>query len=166
MEIRIKAQNLNKVLKSVEDRTQAIKDKTQEMVRQTTELGAKEASLNFSSAWYDGTNDVKVTSRVYKKTGVVTASGRTALFIEFGTGVHYGGGHPDAESFGYYPGSYGPNGLKDYWFYKGERGTNGLPSEKKPGMIITHGNPANRCMYNARRKVERNAQRIARRVFK
>ena len=159
MEISIKAKNLNRVLKDVEDRTQAIKDKTTEMVRQTTELGEKEASANFSRADYDGTNDVRVTSRVYKKTGTVTAKGTKTLFIEFGTGIIFPNDHPEATGLNVEHGSWseGPEGKGHWddingWFFK-----HGQHS---------YGNPANRCMYNAKKEVERNAQKIARRVFK
>ena len=166
MEITIDLGNLNQALKDIVAYAQRFESNVTEMVRQTTELGRSEATTNFSTAQYDGRNDVNVTSKVYKKVGEIVASGKTVLFIEFGTGIHYGGGHPEGTSLGYVPGSYGPNGLKDYWFYKGDPGTNGTPSIINPRSIITHGNPANRCLYNAGKEIERNAGRIARGVFK
>lgn len=166
MEITIDISDLGKALKDIEAYKEQFKASVTETVKQATEIGKAEAEMRFTIAKYDGTNDVQVKSTVQKKTGTITASGKSVLFIEFGTGIYYGGGHPEGNTFGYVPGSYGPNGLKDYWFYKGEPGTNGVPSTKRPGSIITHGNPANKCMYDAAKEVERSVGKIAREVFK
>lgn len=159
MDIKVKIENLDEVLKDIEAYKKKFEQNVTEMVNQTTELGRSEATANFSSAKYDGTKDVNVTSKVYKKTGVVTASGESTLFIEFGTGISYPNDHPEASRLGIEHGSWseGPEGKGHWddpkgWFYShGNR---------------TWGNPANRCMYNAAKEVERNAERIAREVFK
>lgn len=159
MEIKIDVENLGAVLNDLENYKRKLDGNVTELVRQTTEFGRNEASSNFNSAKYDGTKDVRVTSRAYKKEGTVTASGESVLFIEFGTGIAYPNDHPEATSLGIEHGSWseGPEG-KGHW-------------DDPNGWFYAHGkrswgNPANRCMYNAKKEVERNAQKIAREVFK
>ena len=159
MDIKIKVENLNEVLQDIEAFKKRFEENVTEMVHRATELGRSEASANFSSAQYDGTKDVNVTAKAYKKSGTVTASGESVLFIEFGTGISYPNDHPEASRLGIEHGSWskGPEG-KGHW-------------DDPHGWYYAHGkrswgNPANRCMYNAAKEVERNAERIAREVFK
>lgn len=63
--------------------------KEQEFLRRVAELGCNVATAGFSSADYDGINDVNV-SVVKTKNGYnVRADGKTVGFIEFGTGIKY-----------------------------------------------------------------------------
>jgi len=139
---------------------------------QLVDLGAEQAAQNFKTAQYDGANDVYVSSSVGKRrkktVGEIEAFGKATLFIEFGTGITYGSDHPEAHKFGFRPGSYGPNGLKPTWGYYGEGGTNGAyqKTTARGDLYTTHGNPANRCMYEAGKTVEKLAPKIAREVFK
>lgn len=168
MEITLDLYEIDKAIKQVEEYKKTLESNVTKFVTAMTEVGEEQATINFKSAQYDGTNDVKVSSRVYKKSGKIIAEGNATLFIEFGTGVYYGNAHPEAYQNGFFPGSYGPNGLKNTWAYYGEGGTNGVyrKTTDKGDLYTTHGNPANRCMYNAGKTVEAQAPRIAREVFK
>ena len=98
---------------------------------------------------------------------VIRFEGRSLYFIEFGTGAHYnpsGSDHPWAHSYGAIGkafkgispiGTYGQGkGKYDAWVYKGEAGTNGSVFENRPDYVLTHGNPPNRCIYNAVQSVK------------
>ena len=167
MEIVIDLLHMDDSIKRMKSFKNEFDQKVYKTIRNIGTFGLDQAKTNFSRAQYDGTNDVTVTGSATMEKGEIVASGRSVLFIEFGTGVHYASNpHPNAYEFGYFPGSYGPNGLKDYWLYKGEAGTNGVPSTANPKMIFTRGNPPNRCMYNTGKAIETQMPRIVREVFK
>ena len=79
--------DLEKCIKDVEAYKKKFDDNVHEVVKQTVKYGEGQAKYEFNLAQYDGENDVKVTSKVFKKSGTVTASGQAVLFIEFGTGI-------------------------------------------------------------------------------
>lgn len=168
MDITLDLTNIDKAIKEVEEYKKTFESNVTKLLTGLTEYGADKASQNFKSAQYDGTNDVIVSSSVGKKVGTIEAFGESVLFIEFGTGVHYGNSHPEAYDHGYFPGSYGPNGLENTWGYYGEGGTNGVyrKTTAKGDLYTTHGNPANRCLYDAGKAIETQAPRIAREIFK
>lgn len=162
MEITIDIGDLDKALKDIEAYKEQFKASVTETVKQATEIGKAEAQMRFAIAKYDGTKDVRITSTVRKRTGTITASGESVLFIEFGTGLE--AENPRDIPMGFYstaylPGSWseGPQGKGHWdnphgWYYAHGR--------------RTKGNPANKCMYDAAKEVERNVGRIAREVFK
>lgn len=139
------------------------------LVAEIAEIGRSDAAEQFNTAVYDGENDVVVEAPAEPKKGktALRARGTSILFIEFGSGVHYSDPsqtHPLADEFGYERGGYGRHlGLNDTWRYRGSRGTNGVIL--KNGMILTHGNPANRCMYNAAVKMRDSIAPAAERIF-
>ena len=131
--------------------------------------GMEIASVKFSQAVYDGTNDVSVTveSRGNNVRAVVATGGAT-LFIEFGTGVTYPDNHPEAGELGMKRGEYGQgHGKQHSWGYYGDPGTNGVLKEKKNGgfVVITHGNPANMPMYETVKELQDRLTEIAKEVF-
>lgn len=129
--------------------------KADELCRRLAELGATKATLYFSNAIYDGTNDVGVTVEPIAHGYRVRASGNAVLFIEFGSGT-IGFGHPD-------PGPYGPGTWSD--------GPNGKGHWQDPnGWYYAHGlksvgNPPAAAMYRAEQEVITAIQRIANEVF-
>lgn len=129
--------------------------KANEVCRRLAELGATRATLDFSSAIYDGTNDVGVTVEPITNGYAIKASGNATLFIEFGSGT-VGFGHPDPKGYG--PGTWsdGPSGKGHWqdpngWYY-----AHGMKS---------HGNPPAAAMYHAEQEVKDAVQRIADEVF-
>lgn len=131
--------------------------------------GMEIASIKFSQAVYDGTNDVSVTVEPRRNNvRAVVATGGATLFIEFGTGVTYPDDHPEAEELGMKRGEYGQgHGKQHSWGYYGEPGTNGVLKEKKNGgfVVITHGNPANMPMYETVKELQDRLTEIAKEVF-
>ena len=122
-------------------------------------IGASVASIEFSRAIYNGTNDVSVRVEDNGRRATIYAEGESVLFIEFGSGAKYGYGHPEAGKYGYGPGTYsdGPDGKGHWddpngWYY--EHG-------KK-----SYGNPPAMAMVHARDKIVEQLTQIAREVFK
>lgn len=131
--------------------------------------GMEIASIKFSQAVYDGTNDVSVTVEPRgNNVRAVVATGGATLFIEFGTGVTYPDDHPEAGELGMKRGDYGQgHGKQHSWGYYGDPGTNGVLKEKKNGgfVVITHGNPANMPMYETVKELQDRLTEIAKEVF-
>lgn len=115
-------------------------------------IGAVRASLDFSRAIYNGTNDVSVTVEPIDNGYAIHATGNAVLFIEFGSGASYGYGHPEPEGYG--PGTYPGKGHWDdpngWWYGNHEH---------------SYGNPPAQAMYNAKREIQAEVQRIADEVF-
>ena len=115
-------------------------------------IGAVRASLDFSRAIYNGTNDVAVTVEPIDNGYAIHATGNAVLFIEFGSGASYGYGHPEPEGYG--PGTYQGKGHWDdpngWWYGTHEH---------------SYGNPPAQAMYNAKRDIQAEVQRIADEVF-
>ena len=115
-------------------------------------IGAVRASLDFSRAIYNGTNDVAVTVEPINNGYAIHATGNAVLFIEFGSGASYGYGHPEPEGYG--PGTYPGKGHWDdpngWWYGNHEH---------------SYGNPPAQAMYNAKRDIQAEVQRIADEVF-
>lgn len=131
--------------------------------------GMEIASIKFSQAVYDGTNDVSVTVEPRgNNVRAVVATGGATLFIEFGTGVTYPDDHPEAGELGMKRGEYGQgHGKQHSWGYYGDPGTNGVLKEKKNDgfVVITHGNPANMPMYETVKELQDRLTEIAKEVF-
>ena len=115
-------------------------------------IGAVRASLDFSRAIYNGTNDVAVTVEPIDNGYAIHATGNAVLFIEFGSGASYGYGHPEPEGYG--PGTYPGKGHWDdpngWWYGSHEH---------------SYGNPPAAAMYHAKQDVLQEVQRIADEVF-
>ena len=115
-------------------------------------IGAVRASLDFSRAIYNGTNDVEVTVEPIDNGYAIHATGNAVLFIEFGSGASYGYGHPEPEGYG--PGTYPGKGHWDdpngWWYGSHEH---------------SYGNPPAAAMYHAKQDVLQEVQRIADEVF-
>ena len=115
-------------------------------------IGAVRASLDFSRAIYNGTNDVEVTVEPIDNGYAIHATGNAVLFIEFGSGASYGYGHPEPEGYG--PGTYPGKGHWDdpngWWYGNHEH---------------SYGNPPAAAMYHAKQDVLQEVQRIADEVF-
>jgi hypothetical protein len=134
------------------------KERAVELAQRLAMLGASVASIRFSRAIYTGPKNAAVTVEAIPNGYRVKANGESVLFIEFGSGVTYGSGHPEAQEFGMGPGTY-PDG-KGHW--NDPRGWY-LPKEKGGGH--TYGNPPAMPMYEARKQIEQELPRIVKEVF-
>lgn len=133
-------------------------EKARELAERLASLGATVASIRFSRAVYTGQKDVDVTVEELPNGYKVKADGESVLFIEFGSGVTYGYGHPEAGEFGMGPGTY-PDG-KGHW-----DDPKGWYLPKSAGGGHTFGNPPAMPMYEARKAIEQELPRIVKEVF-
>ena len=127
-------------------------EKANTVCERLASMGAVRASLDFARAIYNGTNDVAVTVEPIDNGYAIHARGDAVLFIEFGSGASYGYGHPEPEGYG--PGTYPGKGHWDdpngWWYGNHEH---------------SYGNPPAQAMYNAKRDIQAEVQRIADEVF-
>ena len=127
-------------------------EKANRVCERLATIGAVRASLDFSRAIYNGTNDVEVTVEPIDNGYAIHARGNAVLFIEFGSGASYGYGHPEPEGYG--PGTYPGKGHWDdpngWWYGNHEH---------------SYGNPPASAMYHAKQDVLQEVQRIADEVF-
>lgn len=151
--------DVDKAIKELQKYKQDLDNKTQLFTQRLATLGATRASIDFSRAIIDY-NDVEITVVGEGNHFTIRASGEEVAFIEFGSGITYGYGHPQASEFGVGPGTYPSE--KGHWNDpKGWRYTG------KDGVTKhTYGNPPNMPMYNATREMEQQIEQIAREVFR
>lgn len=144
-------------------------NKCRRFLERLAQIGVDVASAGFASAAYDGVNDVTVNPPQWMNdnTLIVSASGSSITFIEFGAGVYNTGVHPLAGELGMTRGGYGKGyGKRRQWGYYDNGG--GLTAGGKRlsnGVVLTKGNDANRSMYNASREMRQQIIGIAREVF-
>ena len=151
--------SVSEAIKELDRYKRWVQEKEKILRQRLAQLGATVASIEFSRAIYNGTNDVSVRVEDNGRKATIFAEGSAVLFIEFGSGEKYGGGHPDAGKFGYGPGTYsdGPNG-KGHW-------------DDPNGWYFSHGqhsfgNPPAMAMVHARDAILEQLTAIAREVFK
>ena len=162
MEIIVDLGDIGKAIDQLETYKKDFDEKVTKIVKRVVKVGEEEARGKFSIAIYDGINDVRVSSRIYKKTGTITARGKSVLFIEFGTGLVSNNPRDiptDVYPYSYLPGSWseGPEG-KGHW-------------DNPNGWYYAHGkrslgNPANKCMYDAYKAIATRAADIAKVILK
>lgn len=162
----IKISGLDHLIGTIDKMTNTLTEKVKEIVNKLADIGVSVARVQFAQSIYDGTNDVIVESPVWVSENVlqINAVGKAVAFIEFGTGLHYREErHPKEADFLFYRGSYGKHqGLNDFWYYHGEPGTNGIVTGN---MVKTHGNPANRCLYDSAKEMRQRIYEIAKGVM-
>ncbi len=154
----LSAVSINKAIKELRDYKAWVQKKSDELTERLAKIGAMEATVRFSSAYYDGDKDVAVSVEDIPNGWKIVASGNSVFFIEMGAGVYYNGSEP-------YPnrppgvsgiGEYGQGkGKQDTWGYYGSNGE----------LKLTHGTPAAMPMHHASRVMEQEIKRIAREVF-
>ena len=168
IKISLNTKDLKKAIQEVEKYEQELLRKEKLLLEKLSLIGVREASVRFTTAMYDGVNDVTVTLEETSKGYSIVANGNAVAFIEFGTGVYHNTSEP-------YPnprpdgivgiGEYGQGkGKRRAWFYKGDPGTNG--ELQKNGVVKTRGNPANMPMWYATEEMKRCILQIAREVWK
>lgn len=167
--IGIDGSGVDEFIRGIEEYKDWLKRCAEELIKRLTEEGYEVAAAGFQKAQYDGTNDsaVSVEDRGDKIRAVV-ATGSVVLFIEFGTGITYPDDHPEAAKHGMVRGGYGKGrGGQSTWGYYGDPGTHGqIRKETEKGqLVLTHGNPANKPMYEAVKHLERRLPELVKEVF-
>ena len=150
--------SINSAVKELQRYAKWVSQKEAELVTRLAQIGATVASIQFSRAIYNGSNDVSVRVDQTGSVAVIYAEGSSVAFIEFGSGAKYGYGHPDAGKHGFGPGTWsdGPEGKghwdneKGWWFGSGQH---------------SYGNPPAMAMWKAVQEMTEQITRIAREVF-
>ena len=156
--IELTNQSINSAIKEIRKYSAWVQKKETELRIRLAQLGMEVASIKFTGAMYDGTNDVSVRVDNTGSVAVIYAEGKSVFFIEFGSGAKYGYGHPQAAKFGYGPGTWsdseqGEGHWQDEngWYYAhGKR---------------SHGNPPAMAMYGTFQKLTEELTQIAKEVF-
>lgn len=161
---------LDRFITRIEKLRDSLPAKLHTIMQRLGDLGVSIAQVSFSSAQYDGTNDVKCYTEWDgdKKLNIV-ANGKAVAFIEFGTGIVYVDDHPKAKEMGAIRGSYGYHmGRFPTWHYPVHKGTgsNGVYVQTSKGMrILTEGNPPSYSLYNTAKELRTKIQSIAEEVL-
>lgn len=151
----VSAENIAEAAKELRVYADWVRRKEAELRSRLASLGATVASIQFSRAIYNGTNDVSVRVEDTGTKAVIYAKGKSVAFIEFGAGSAYGYGHPQASEFGVGPGTY-PDGKghwddpDGWWYAHGQH---------------SYGNPPAMAMYDAVQAMTEDLTRIAKEVF-
>ena len=154
--IDLSAKSIDSAIKEVRKYKAWVLEKEKELRQRLAMLGASVASIKFSTAIYNGTNDVTVRVEDDGSMATIFAEGESVAFIEFGAGAKYGYGHPQAGEFGVGPGTY-PEGKgnwdnpKGWWYGNGQH---------------TSGNPPAQAMYGAVQAITEQVTMIAKEVFR
>ena len=163
----LNTKDIDRAIREVEQYKKDLLEKEKRILEHLAVCGFHEASIRFTTAIYDGINDVTVDIKDTPKGYAIEARGKAVAFIEFGSGVYHNTGEP-------YPnprpegvvgiGEYGQGkGKRRAWYYKGEPGSNG--ELQKNGVVKTRGNPAAMPMWYATEEMRRSILQIAREVF-
>jgi hypothetical protein len=148
-------ENIDRAIKEVRKYKQWVLKKEAELRMRLAAVGATVASIQFSRAIYNGTNDVSVRVDNTGSVAVIYAEGESVAFIEFGSGDKYGHGHPQAGELGMGPGTY-PEGKghwddpRGWWYGHNEH---------------SYGNPPAMAMYQAVQAMTEQITMIAKEVF-
>ena len=160
----VKLHGIDDVISHLRHKKDDFPNKVNEFLERLAIIGATEARVSFTRAFYAGHNDVEISVDRVKDGYRINARGQAVLFIEFGTGV-LNPEHPLSAELGFSHGTYGkgkgsnPKG----WVYTGEQGNAGR--FVREGVYRTTGNPPARAMYDAGKDVRREIYEIAKEVF-
>ena len=152
--------SIDRAIRELRDYPRWIERKAGELAQRLAEYGLARVEMGYAAALYDGDKDVDVTVEKRDENAyAIVASGATVLILEFGAGVTYGSGHPQAGEFGYGPGTYpgqthamNPKG----WWFTGSDGESHHSYGNVPSMV----------MYITGIELEQEVERIAKEVFR
>lgn len=149
--------DIDHAISKINDYRKEIERNVNEVCRRLAQYGVTVAQASYDGVVYLGNKDVSVTMEPIQNGYAVKADGQTALILEFGAGVTYGYGHPQANQFGFGPGTY-PN-------QKHAMDPKGWYLPKSAGGGHTYGNAPSMAMYNTAKDLEREVKRVVQEVF-
>ena len=133
--------------------------KEKQLLEGLARIGLKEASVRFTTAMYDGINDVSVHLDEIDNGYTIVADGKAVAFIEFGAGVYHNTGEPYPN-----PRPQGVVGIGEYGKGQGKRKAWGYKDENDE-LVITRGNPATMPMWYASEEIKDSVLRVVKEVF-
>ena len=149
---------INQLQTKLEEYQRWQQERAKELAERLAVLGGTVASIRFKRSFYKGMMDATVSVVAIPDGYKVVANGESVLFIEFGTGIKHGYGHPEAQEFGMGPGTY-PDG-EGHW-----DDPDGWYLPKSAGGGHTYGNPPAMPMYEARKQIMQELPAIVKEVF-
>ena len=160
IECTLDKQDIDRAIKELRAFKREFLKREKRLIEGLAEIGLKEASVRFTTAMYDGTNDVSVHLDKANNGYVIVADGQAVAFIEFGAGVYHNTSEP-------YPnprpdgivgiGEYGKGmGKRKAWGYKNDDGE----------VVITRGNPAAMPMWYASEEIKNSVLKVVKEVFR
>ena len=158
IQVELDDKSIDKAVKELRKYSAWVKRKEDELRSRLAMLGATVASIRFSRAIYNGSNDVSVRVDDTGSIAVIYVEGESVAFIEFGSGKKHGYGHPQAAELGFGPGTWsdsdqGKGHWDDehgWWYGSGQH---------------SYGNPPAMAMYSAVKEITENVTKIAKEVF-
>lgn len=161
MTITVNVRGVDEAIRRLEEYRDRLEWQTNELCRRLADMGATNVSILFSRAIYTGPLDFSVSVEAVDNGYQIIVSGQSVAFVEFGTGVTYGYGHPQAGEFnvgpGTYPGQTHAMTGEGWYLPKGKQSADGTKH--------TYGNPPNMPMYNTAQDLKQEIARVAREVF-
>ena len=155
---------LEKYEKDFQKKVNLLRVRLAEEIKTLAQSGFNSSGVNDTVRGGTRPAEVDVTVSDNGNVTVVIASGKDAVWCEFGAGVYHNGGvgsspNPYGGDLGLTIGSYGDgHGKQDVWGYYE---TPGDPNT----LILTHGTEATMPMYNAVQTIVPKVVNIAREVF-
>lgn len=151
--------SITAAIKEVEKYKAWVQKKSEMLCERLALIGAKEASVRFTTAMYDGNNDVEVTVSPNKNGWMITAKGQAVAFIEFGSGVYHNHIEPYPN-----PRPEGIVGIGEYGKGYGKR-QGWVYYDENKNKVFTRGNPAAMPMWYASQEILNSVTQIAKEVF-
>ena len=152
-------QGIEQAIKELNAFKQAFLEKEKQLLEGLADIGIREASVRFTTAMYDGVNDVSVSLNKANNGYVIEAKGKAVAFIEFGSGVYHNGGEPYPN-----PRPQGIVGIGEYGKGMGKRRAWGYKNENDE-LVITRGNPAAMPMWYASEEIKNSVLKVVKEVF-
>jgi hypothetical protein len=152
-------QGIANAIKELKRFKQEFLDREKRLLEGLAEIGLKEASVRFTTAMYDGTNDVSVHLDVSKNGYAIVADGQAVAFIEFGAGVYHNGSEPYPN-----PRPQGVVGIGEYGKGQGKQKAWGYYDENDE-LVITRGNPAAMPMWYASEEIKNSVLKVVKEVY-
>ena len=151
--------DINRAIKELKAYKQEFLKKEKRLLEGLAKIGIKEASVRFTTAMYDGINDVSVRLDDGGNEYVIVAEGEAVAFIEFGAGVYHNPSEPYPN-----PRPEGIVGIGEYGKGYGKRKAWGYKNESDE-LVITRGNPAAMPMWYASEEMKNSVLRVVKEVF-
>jgi hypothetical protein len=152
-------QDIKRAINEIKQFKQKFLEKEKKLLEGLAEIGLKEASVRFTTAMYDGTNDVSVSLEETGNGYAIVAEGKAVAFIEFGAGVYHNTSEPYPN-----PRPNGIVGIGEYGKGKGKRKAWGYVNDSNE-VVITRGNPAAMPMWYASEEIKNSVLKVAKEVF-
>ena len=159
IKVGLSEQDINRAIKELNRYKQDFLKREKRLLEGLAEIGLKEASVRFTTAMYDGTNDVSVRLDTTNNGYAIVAEGKAVAFIEFGAGVYHNGSEPYPN-----PRPSGIVGIGEYGKGKGKQKAWGYMDENNE-LVITRGNPAAMPMWYASEEIKNSVLKVVKEVF-